>query len=289
MATAASRLSRLWASTRGRIALAGAAVLLVALATAGVVVARGGEDETQERRDAVAAYIARVNTTQQSLIVELEQVSLAYRELRLRDRADPKELARVERAERTLRGLHERLAGLPAPPEARKLRRLLLELVALQAELAEEVAGMARYIPFQAGESRKLAAATRTLQKALQGAETGAEQRRAFDDYDTTLRATVKRLQAATAPAVLEPSRTREIERLGRLADLSEQLGVALDAQRATEVDRLFPRFVQVSASTGTTRAEREAVIAFNRRLAAITDQRQAVVAERARVDLDLR
>ena len=267
----------------------GAVVALVALAVGGVVVARGGEDETQKRRDAVAAYIARVNTTQQSLIVELEQVSLAYRELRLRDTADPKELARVERAEQTLRGLHERLAALPAPPEARKLRRLLLGLVELQADLAEEVAGMARYIPFQAAESRKLAAATRTLQKSLRAAETGAEQRRAFDVYDRTLRATVERLEGAKAPAVLEPSRTREIERLGRLADLSEQLGVALAAQRAADVDRLFPRFVQVSASTGTTRAERDAVVAFNRRLAAITDARQDVVAERARVDLDVR
>lgn len=289
MATAASRLSRLWGSTRGRLALAGAMLVLVALGAAGVVLARGGDDETQARRAAVAAYIARVNTTQQTLIVELEQVSRAYRELRFRDRPDPAQVARVDKAQRTLRRLYERLAALPAPAEARTLRRLLLRLVDLQAGLAEEVAGMARFIPFQAAENRKLAAATKRLRGALGAATTGPEQRRAFAAYDEALRASVERLEAASAPAVLEPSRTGEIERLGRLADLSRKLGAALEAQRAAEVDRLFPRFVQVSASIGTTRAERDAVVGFNRRLGEVTDQRQAVVAERARIDLALR
>lgn len=289
MATAASRLSSFWGSTRRRLALAGAVLALLVLAVAGVVLARGGEDETKARRDAVAAYIAQVNITQQSLAVELERVNRAYRDLRLSGRADPKQLARVERAERTLQGLYARLEALPAPVEARTLRRLLLRLVDLQAGLAEEVAGMARYIPFQASENRKLAAATRTLRAALGAATTGPEQRRAFAAYDAALRGAVKRLEASSAPAVLEPSRAREIERLGQLAGLSRKLGAALEAQRAAEVDRLFPRFVQVSASTGTTRAERDAVVAFNRRLAAITDQRQALVAERARIDLELR
>jgi hypothetical protein len=263
-------------------------VLAIAIGVAVVLLARG-DDDTGERRDAVAVYIVELNTTQQTLIVELERVSLAYRELRLSEKADPKQLARVNEAARILRGLRSKLEALETPSEARKLRRAVLGLVGLQIGLADEVAGMARYIPLQAAENRKLAAATSRLRVELGKAKTGPAQRDAFDAYRTALLASVDRLEVAAAPAVLEPSRTGEIKRLSRLAALARELGEALEDQDAKSVDVLFPRFVQTSTSTGTTPAERAAVIAFNRRLAAIGDQRQAVLAERTRLDLALR
>ena len=263
-------------------------MLAIAVGAAVVLLSRD-DDASAERRQAVSDYIVQVNTTQQTLIVQLERVSLAYRELRLREKADPKQVARVDEAERTLRDLRARLAGLPTPVEARKLRRVLLALVDLQVQLAGEVAGMARYIPVQAAENRKLAAATGKLRDGLRAAKTGAGQREAFEGYRAVLLASVSRLADAAAPAVLEPSRTGEIERLGRLAALAKQLGAALEDEDAENVDLLFPRFVQTSASTGTTPAERAAVVAFNRRLSAIGKQRQAVVAERTRLDLELR
>ena len=263
-------------------------MLAIGVGVAVVLLTRDG-DEGADRRDAVAAYIVELNTTQQTLIVQLERVSLAYRNLRLKEKADPKQLARVTEAERTLRDLRSRLAALPAPAEARKLRRALLDLVGLQVDLAREVAGMARYIPVQAAENRKLAAATTTLRDALRAADTGAGQRDAFEAYRRVLRESVARLDNATAPAVLEPSRSGEIARLSRLAALARKLGDALEDEDAENVDRLFPRFVQTSASTGTTPAERAAVVVFNRRLKQIGEQRQDVVAERGRLDLALR
>ena len=263
-------------------------MLAIAVGTAAVLLGRD-DDSTDERRAAVSDYIVQVNTTQQALIVELESVSLAYRGLRLREKADPKQLATLNDAQRTLRGLRSRLARLPVPVEARKLRRTILELIDLQVELADEVSGMARYVPLQAAESRKLAAATETLRDELAEATTGAAQRVAFETYRTALRASIARLEAATAPAVLEPSRTGEIKRVSRLESLAQDLGEALEDQDAENVDRLFPRFVQTSASTGTTKAERAAVVAFNRRLSEIGKQRQAVQAERARLDVSLR
>jgi len=263
-------------------------VLAIAIGVAVVLLGRA-DDETDERRDAVSVYIVEVNTTQQALILELERVSLAYRELRLKEKADPKQLARVNEAARILRRLRSKLAALEAPSEARKLRGAVLGLVDLQIQLADEVAGMARYIPVQAAENRKLATATTRLRVGLGKAKTGPAQHDAFDVYRTALLASVGKLEAAAAPAVLEPSRTGEIKRLARLAALAQKLGAALEDQDAKSVDLLFPRFVQTSASTGTTPAERAAVIAFNRRLGAIGRQRQAVVAERTRLDLALR
>ena len=125
--------------------------MLALVVGAAVVLLRGGEDETQARRDAVAEYIVEVNKTQQTLIVELTSVSRAYRDLELKETPVPGQLEKVEAAERELRNLRARLATLSTPGEARNLRAELLELVDLQSELAHEVTGMVRYIPLQGG------------------------------------------------------------------------------------------------------------------------------------------
>ena len=283
METAASRLSSFWV----RAALVGAVLALGA--GAAVVLLSGGDDGTQARRDAVAAYIVDINQTQQALIIELTSVSRAYRDLQLKERPVSGQLEKIEAAERTLRNLRTRLATLSTPGEARKLRAALLRLVDLQVELAHEVSGMVRYLPVQAAENRKFVGATIKLRDGLEGAKTGAEQQETFRIYRRAVLASAGRLERAAAPAVLEPSRTGEISRLERLAGLALQLGRALEGQQAEDVNRLFPRFVQTSASTGTTPAERKAVIAFNGKLRGITAQRSAVNAERAKLELELR
>ena len=201
----------------------------------------------------------------------------------------PGQLEKVEAAERELRNLRARLATLSTPGEARTLRAELLRLVDLQSELAHEVAGMVRYIPLQAAENRRFVAATKKLRDGLEGAENGAAQRVVFASYRAAMLASAGRLERASAPAVLQPSRMEEIARLNRLAGLAQQLDRALEAEHVEDVNRLFPRLVQTSASTGTTPAERKAVIAFNRRLRGITAQRSVVNAERTKLDLELR
>lgn len=265
-------------------------MLLALAAGAAVVLLRdGGDDETQARRDAVAAYIVDVNKTQQTLIVELEKVNRAYRELDLKGDPTPAELEQVDHVERTLNQLRSRFTALEVPVEAKQLHLELLHLVDLQAAFAHEMAAMVRFLPIQAREHRKLAAATAKLRVALVKKSTVATQGAAFDEYRAALRASVLRLEQVEAPPVLEPSRTGEIARLTRLGSLANALGDALRKQQADKIDRLSRQFVQASGTTGATRAERNAVIAFNRRLAAIGKQRVAVNAERNRVDVALR
>ena len=260
------------------------------MAGAAVVLLRdSGDDETQARRDAVAAYIIEVNQTQQRLIVELEQVSRAYRELDLKGDPTPAELEQVDHVERTLKQLRSRFNALEVPVEARTLHKELLHLVDLQAAFAHELAAMVRFLPIQAREQRTLIAATAKLRGALVKDATVATQRAAFDEYRATLGAVVRRLEEAQAPPVLEPARTGEIARLTRLGSLAKELADALGEQDAAKIDRLSRQFVQASGTTGATRAERNAVIAFNRRLAAIGKQRTVVNAERNRIDLELR
>jgi hypothetical protein len=263
--------------------------LALAAGIAVVLLRDGGDADTQARRDAVAAYIVEVNQTQQTLIIELERVSRAYRELDLKGDPTPAELNQVDHVERTLKQLRSRFTSLHVPVEARKLHLELLQLVDLQAAFAHEMAAMVRFLPMQAREHRKLAGATAKLRGALVKKATASTQRTAFEEYRATLGAVVLRLEQAEAPPVLEPARTGDIARLTRLGSLAEEIADALGKQQADRIDRLSRQFVQTSGTTGATRAERNAVIAFNRRLAEIGKQRAAVNAERNRVDLTLR
>lgn len=253
------------------------------------IVQRRGDDDTEERRAAVSAFIAEVNMTQQVLVVELERVSQVYRRLQLKPDAVPGQLQNVEGAEQTLGKLRARLAGVRAPSEARKLRSGILRLVDLQRALAREVAGMVRYLPAQTREARRVTAATRRLRDDLGDSTSVDAQREVFATFEEAVRAARRNLRATRAPAVFEPARTGEVARLTQLLALSERVRRALQEQDETEIDRLFARFVQVSASVGTTRAERQAVVAFNNRLKSIGDQRTTVAAERRRLDVLLR
>lgn len=285
-ATAASRLSR----SSVRFLVAGAIVVVGLAVAGGVVWAKSrGDDDTAERRAAITQYIAGVNMTQQELVVELVAVNDSYRDLRLTPAALPKQIERLERAEATLASLRAEVDRLEPPPEARTLHRELVALLDLQVAFAAEVAGMATYLLAEVAEQRKVAAATRSLSKALTDAGTAEGQKAAFGRYARALEGAVATLEEASAPAVLEPSRTGELARLERLVSLSRKLGASLSGGEARKVDDLFRRFAQTTADTGTTKAERQAVVAFNRRLRAIADQRAKVTQERARLDRAVR
>ena len=275
-------------STYWRRALAAAALLAVGGLVVLILLERH-DSEGDARRDAVAGYIVDVNRTQQALVLELDRVSSAYRQLRLVAKPDPRQLSRLQAAEATLQTLRGGFASVAAPPEAAKLRTELLELVDLQIAVAREVAGVARYLPLQSAESRRLAAATGRLRSRLDKSATVPEQRAAFRSYRADLLGVVSVLEELSAPQVLEPTRRAQIVRVERLAALARQFATALERQDAREIDRVYRLFVQTSGTTGATRAERSAVVAFNRRLAAIVEQRSVVNAERIRIDRALR
>lgn len=262
---------------------------MVALAGAAIWALARDDDDTDERRAALTAYIAEVNMAQQELAAELVAVNESYRGLRLEARALPRQLERLDEATATLAALRTRMDEVAPPPDGRRLHDELLSLLDLQAAFGEEVAGLVRYLLVEVDEQRAVAAATGKLTRDLSRATTAAAQLAAFDRYAATLDDAAAGLEDATAPAVIEPSRRRELDRLERLRKLARELGAALEGSETQKVDLLFRRFAQATADTGTTKAERDAVVAFNRRLRAIADQRAAVIEERARLDQETR
>lgn len=263
-------------------------VVAAAVVTAADVF-RDDTDPVAERRAAASGYIAEVNMTQQVLVVELHRVSKAYRELRLDLRDDPARREAVEAAVTTLSGLRARLAALVAPPEARRLRSAILRLVDIQVALAREVAGMVRYLPTQGTVNRRLTAATKRLLAKLRSTSTARGQRDALAEYRDVLEEAAGTLRRTESPRVLAPVRAGELARLRRLRGLVARLDQALEAGKPAEVDLLFRRFIQASTDTGTTRARRDAVLAYNARIAALTSQRSRLAAELRRLDGELR
>lgn len=282
--TAASRLSSFWV----RALVLGTLLVAAAGATAATLF-ESDSDPVAERRAAVARYIGEVNAAQQTLVVELEKVRDVYRRLSLTARPVPGQLAGAEKAVRTLADLRGRFAGIPAPREAKRLQSSLLQLLDLQVALADEVAGMARYLPLHSAANRRLGVATRRFVQSLRTASATDGQQAAVAEYRGALRRIDGELQRLSAPPVFEPVRTGAIDRLQRLDALLARLDRALGARRATEIDLLFRRFVQVSSDTGVTDARREAVVAFNRKVRRIADQRSALTAELRRLDVRLR
>jgi hypothetical protein len=287
MLTAASRRSGSW----GRAALAAAALLAAVAAAAAFLLLQGDDDASrlEERRAAVAGYITSVNMAQQELAVAVERVGRTYNQLDLKPEAAPRQLAAAEEAEATLEQLRARLAALPAPVEATALRAKLLRLVDLQLALAREVTGLVRFLPAQAAAGRELVAVTNRLRQALAVSATPAAQRTAFERYRRELRAVVSGLEHAAAPAVLATSRRRELTRLRSLGTQAGAIADALERQEADELQAALDAFVRTSTSTGTTAAQRQAVLAFNRRSREIGRQARAVATERARLDVRLR
>jgi hypothetical protein len=185
--------------------------------------------------------------------------------------------------------MRSRLAALPAPAEAEALRAQLLRLVDLQVALAREVTGIVRYLPAQAAAGRELVQVTARLRRALVASTTPAAQRAAFERYRSELGTVAAGLERAAAPTVLAPARAAELARLRALGTRAGEIAAALERQRPDELRAALAAFVRESSSTGTPAAQRQAVLAFNRRSRAIGKQAGAVAAERTRLDVRVR
>jgi hypothetical protein len=245
-------------------------------------------DRGDGRREAVGAYVQDVNAIERRLAVELAAVQQAYERLRLDPDTLPKQVDDLERAEGTMRKLQARLDVLRPPSEAVRLHAALLRLVALQVGLAHETTQLGRFLPGFLSEKQKVTAATARLRRDLAGARTAAAQAPPFGRYARVLDDVASRVSALRSPPVLEPARTNDVARLRRLSTLAQGLRSALERGRSTDLERDFRALVRIASTSGATPAEREAVIAYNRRIEAIDRQRVVVQGEHSVLNREL-
>jgi hypothetical protein len=242
----------------------------------------------KSERDAVASYIDDVNGAQLDLQPQLRRIDTTYRRFRL----DPKTLAAQEgdlvKGEAVIRRVRARVAALDPPAEARRLHRRILDALALEASFAHEIVEMARALPRYALENDRLTPALTRARNELKDAKTAAQQDRALGDYAAVLRATARRLEQIDAPPILGTTIDARAARLKTTARVMDRLRLAVKQGNRAEASQLNRYLAQTTRASEVTQAQHDSVVAYNRRLRAISLARAAVERERQRLDRTL-
>lgn len=298
---------------RRTVALGVAAAGAVTAAVLVTVGGGGGSKVSPERRD-VTAYIDAVNGVQKQMGKPLARVFAAYRDFTGNGSSTRNPAPELADATRTLDTLRARLAALPAPPQARKLRRLLLKLVAQQAAVTREVQGLATFTPAFA---RTLAVAKRanaalgvalrtvpvpkahavrgTKQQVLaaearykrDARRSAAAQADAIDAYDAAVAEVLRRLAKLHPPQVFRPSYDAQVKALRAVHDSGAKLAAALRQPTRSAVPDLGRAFVlssRIAQSTAAQKAQIAAIEHYNARARAISGSASLVQQEEVRL-----
>jgi hypothetical protein len=257
----------------------------------------------------VATYIKNVNQLEQEMSGPLGKLLADYRAFS-KLKSDPAERRKLTGAETTLRTFERRLAAIPAPPEALRLRQLIGEFVRDEDRVAFEIGQLARLIPrfdqlvavagiANANLARRLKAIPSPKAHTVQGTakhvaavraaysaalgRTEHAQAAAVDQYDSALSITLERLRTLHPPAVFAPAFTAELHTLEATTVAGAALAAALRDSSSKDVPalgRLFTEASRLSGTVGAQRAEIAAVKAYNARVRSIAKVESRIRAE---------
>jgi len=290
------------------------AVLVLALVVSGC---GGGSGASKSaRRKAVTQYIERVDSVEQQLRYPLLQIEKTYKSFSTSSSGLKRSVPKLAGAEATLHTLQSRIALIDAPPDATRLRALLLQLTASETRLAHELTLLAAFLPAYVTALRPLGPADARLKtalaaitvpkpkpvkqsklKAARAAYTravdaaAAAQAAALRGYLTSIAGVQVRLRGLRPPPALAPMYRTQLLTLARVRTTGAALVAALDAKQLKQVAALDASFRAAAASSSTLAAQRAqiaAVKAFNARVAEIGTLAGKVDAERARIQKNL-
>ncbi|MGH3000152.1 MAG: hypothetical protein ACRDNM_12720 [Gaiellaceae bacterium] len=270
------------------------------------------------QRAAVSRYIEQVNAVQQQMTYPLTKVAIAYRAFTTSHSLSPATARGLAQAERTLAAVDARIARLDTPPQARRLRALILKLVRQETAITHEVDGIVHFAPaFQvavgnlkgAGTvlTHRLAAikgpkpypvrGTPAKIKQAQAAFTAASnasaaaQADAVTAYDAMLGRIIMQLRRLSPPPVFAPAYRAQLSALNGTVAAGARLAAELRKPVRTQVPELSRAFTIATLRTETTaaqRAEIAAVKAYNSRVKAVGATADAVRAELTRLQQHL-
>ena len=246
----------------------------------------GGHAPSHASRDAVRGYISHVNAIELALHKQVEAVSDATvtfskaRDMRVATAA-------LARAQRTFHRLHVRLERVTPPASARRLHRLLLALIAREESLAGELRTLSVFGPSFADALRPLAAANTSARTTLKSATDPVSVAAALHRYRAAVAAAAARVRTLRPPAVERPQYDAQLQRLTGLESTLGQLERAVRARDRTAVARAEHALSVVSVSSDTRarqRAQRDAVLTYNARVASVDALAMRVQRERDRL-----
>jgi hypothetical protein len=263
-----------------RAVTAGAA-LLAALVLAGC----GGADD---RRHAVDGYISSVNRAQVDASAGWGRATKAYR-LIGRSKLSPKDLAALDSAARTVRKVRRRIAALDPPPDAHVLHASLLKLLDREAGFATEVARFGHFLNDVAPISAGIQSDTATMRKALKKHPASAPAEQALARYERQLGKLRARLAKLKAPAALAPWQAEQTRRLAALRKSAGELRRGVAERSDALVAQGLEDFRAAASRPATTKADRDAIVAYNARLKRISALSAKVAAAQQKLADELR
>jgi hypothetical protein len=214
-------------------------VLVLAL----LVLAGCGSSETKARRDAVNAYFADVAKAQFGLLSKQRQFDSTLQRFSLTG-STPSELARLRGVRREIDLASRNMHALHPPADARKLHSLLLQRLALQRSVVDELIAASLYVPKLATAGPPLHAAVVALRRDLAAIATTStptptvtpngptnaldRYATAFGAYGDALKPVSVRLGRLTAPPIMRPALSAEQTSLTRSIALCTAIRQAL-------------------------------------------------------------
>ena len=253
--------------TRGTLA----AILL------GTLIAGCGHQSSP--RASVASYLKKVNRVEAALARPLGVVTTTgtafAREQKVGGTLTGLLTASHEQAllgaKTQITGLRNRLAAMKAPPAARHLRALLLQICDIQARLTGELAQLVAFLPSYAAAMRPLAGATLRLELALSQrsafgpaavAAVYARKSRALRDFKATAEEILTRLRMLHPPPVSRSDYVNQIAALRGMSLNAGRLADVLGNGPQGNVQQLLLRFDQAAATNQTVAAQRARIAA---------------------------
>lgn len=241
----------------------------------------------------IAAYLRAVNHVERALDAPLNSVDAINRQLATRTGVKgvwrgpapsaPVTAAAQRRAlhadELKIVGVGRRLRAIPVPRPARSLRGLLISLLDRQAQLTEQTRRLAGFIPGFTRSLRPLGPALVRLERVL--SVTGASGSSAVQvvygkkiaslhEFDQTLSGIITSLRRLTPPASSVPTARAELGSLAGMRSASTVLARDLAAGRTSGLTGVLQAFERAAARPGSApaqRAERAAILDYNRQV----------------------
>jgi hypothetical protein len=286
--------------SRGRVAATGG---IVGLALAGC------GQQAHGPRVALAAYLRSVQRVERESAKPLQTITKVGSHVAqvqvgrglLAPLAISSEEVSLRRALARLTALRSRLAAIPPPASARKLRGLLLTLARREAELTRELAELAVYLPRFNSLMLSLGPAAHKLQLVLgqhgaRGAASVAATYRlkaaALLSFSKSVDKISSQIVRLKPPAVSAPGYRTQLSSLRMMSADARNLATELVSGNVRGITPLltqFDRAATLSQTVPAQRAQIAAAKAFNLEVDSLTQLDNAVAAERQLLDATLR
>jgi hypothetical protein len=273
-------------------------------------------------RAAVAAYLTEVNAVEKQLAPPLVSVTRTIVDFARQSRASGAPHVKhgagagalgqfrvvpagqsdaLLSADAQIKGLRGRLAALPAPGPARRLRTLLLELVDRQATLTHQMAKLVVFLPGFSQAMAPLGPALVRLERVLSVAQAQgpaavaavyAEKSVALRGFRAVALAILRNLRGLDPPVVSLPSYHAQVRAIQGMARSAEGLAGALGTGSTAAARPLLVQFSRAAtgpASLTAQKAQIAAIHAYDAQIASLNRLAEAASRERLRLSLTLK